>query len=287
MSRCIYRSPHMGPGRWTSRRPGPLPQLRVPRFSNREMVSPSRDIKLLLTGFQGWGDVKINPSELIGQQLDGAVLQLKGQPDSVDPPAPSVSARDSTSSPGAAPSPSRAVVTFKPVRVSYREIEKLVPEFHDSGKWDCIVHVGLAKGYKACTIETGSNSLGYSLKDVDGELAPDVGRGRGVDSARPRWDCTMNCRECCDELNSMGYKNVKLSPDPGNFCCGYITACSLRCAYECVEQDPERKPIPVVFFHVPEPKEDDPTAPYTLNELTEIVRALCNFTARQAIATKA
>jgi hypothetical protein len=109
-------------------------------------------------------------------------------------------------------------------------------------------------------------------------------------------------------------QNVKLSPDPGNFCCGYITACSLRCAYECVEQDPERKPIPVVFFHVspfpviqlitlasfacfmlmahrscevPEPKEDDPTAPYTLNELTEIVRALCNFTARQAIATKA
>jgi hypothetical protein len=186
---------------------------------------------------QGWGDVKINPSELIGQQLDGAVLQLKGQPDSVDPPAPSVSARDSTSSPGAAPSPSRAVVTFKPGRVSYREIEKLVPEFHDSGKWDCIVHVGLAKGYKACTIETGSSksgrilhsyissrlyhslhrilvlldSLGYSLKDVDGELAPDVGLGRGVDSARPRWDCTMNCRECCDELNSMGY-NVSRTP---------------------------------------------------------------------------
>ncbi|KAJ9098683.1 hypothetical protein QFC21_004331 [Naganishia friedmannii] len=208
------------------------------------MLTASRDIRLLLTGFQGWGDIKINPSELIGQQLDGAVLQLKGQPDSTDAPASSISATNSALPLEVSPSSTRAILTFKPVRVSYREIEKLVPQFHDSGEWDCIVHVGLAKGYEACTIETGSKSLGYSLKDVDGELAPEVGLSRGVEGTKSRWDCTMDCRECCDELNGMGYK-------------------------------------------VPEPKEDDPTAPYTLSELTEIVRALCNFTARQAVAVKA
>jgi hypothetical protein len=75
MRECVYRLPHMGLRRWTcwygernydtdlscsgltslnvtARRLGPLPQLRVPRFNNREMVSTSRDIKLLLTGFQ-------------------------------------------------------------------------------------------------------------------------------------------------------------------------------------------------------------------------------------------
>ncbi|KAJ9122555.1 hypothetical protein QFC22_001984 [Naganishia vaughanmartiniae] len=272
------------------------------------MGTTGRTIKLLLTGFQGWGDVQINPSESIGQQLDGAILSLPTIPGTSEPPTSSTSETDAIASSGTASSSNSAIVTFKPVRVSYREIEKLVPQFHDSGEWDCIVHVGLAKGYEACTIETGSSkseqylrlkvsgvgtyvdyscdpeSLGYHLKDVDGELAPEVGFSRGVEGAQARWECTMDCQECCDELNDMGYKNVKLSPDPGNFCCGYITTCSLRYAYERAEKDRRRKPIPVVFFHVPEPKEDDPTAPYTLSELTDIVRALCNFTARQAIA---
>ncbi|KAJ9113729.1 hypothetical protein QFC20_001754 [Naganishia adeliensis] len=243
--------------------------------------SGTPSFKVLLTGFQGWGTITTNPSELIGKQLDGAVLQLPDHSkfrtgSEFNPGVSSVTSSDPELSTGS------AIVTFQPLRVSYREVEKLIPAAHESGEWDYIVHLGVAAGKKTCAIETGSNTTGYTLRDVDGAMAPELEDGRGISCDEARWECTLDYQECCEELNDMGFEHVKLSADPGNFLCGYTTACSLKSAYGRVAKDEGRKPIPVVFFHVPLLKETDPTAPYTLSELTEIVRALCGFAARQA-----
>lgn len=105
-------------------------------------------------------------------------------------------------------------------------------------------------------------------------------------------------------------QHVQLSSDPGSFLCGYTTALSLKCAHD-TSQDTgvergAKQPIPVVFFHVscywllsgctlttnlydaqvPFPRDVKPDTPYSLEELTHIVRALCILTARQALADK-
>lgn len=49
-----------------------------------------------------------------------------------------------------------AIVTFQSLRVSYSDVDKLVPAMHQSGEWDCIVHSGVGPNHVSCTIETGS-----------------------------------------------------------------------------------------------------------------------------------
>jgi hypothetical protein len=105
-----------------------------------------------LVAVQGWGSISVNPSELIGKQLDGAVLELADSSGDTR-----VDANESITSHDPKGTPTSATITFQSLRVSYREVEEFIPAAHESGEWDCIVHVGVAAGYKTCTIETGSS----------------------------------------------------------------------------------------------------------------------------------
>lgn len=109
--------------------------------------------------------------------------------------------------------------------MSYRDVEKQVPAMHESGKWNCIVHLGVGPQNVACTIETGSSTwsytpawtepltaygytdtTGYMSKDVDGELAPPIAESRGIAGNEPRWESTLDCERCCQELNAAGFE---------------------------------------------------------------------------------
>lgn len=120
---------------------------------------------------KGWGSIRVNPSELIGKQLDGAVLQLVNQSDlrkvTGSDANTSIASKDSTDSLGS------ATITFQPLRVSYREVEKLIPAAHESGEWDCVVHLGVAASNATCTIETGSSEYPQArpLEDIGSELS--------------------------------------------------------------------------------------------------------------------
>lgn len=50
------------------------------------------------------------------------------------------------------------------------------------------------------------DTTGYTLKDVDGSLAPEVKGSRGIICDESRWECTLDCQECCDKLNAMGFE---------------------------------------------------------------------------------
>lgn len=182
----------------------------------------------LMCTTQGWGSISTNPSEVIGKRLDGAILDLADRRsvlESSQVHAASQLSEDTTESAGS------ATVTFQSLRVSYRDVEQLIPAMHESGEWDCIVHLGVAASYKTCTIETGSSEFmdagiscssvrvaadllclhvtdttGYNLQDVDGALAPELKGGRGVRCEEPRWECTLDCRKCCEELNGLGFQ---------------------------------------------------------------------------------
>jgi hypothetical protein len=56
---------------------------------------------------------------------------------------------------------SRAVtITSREFRVSYTDIMRQVPEIHREEEWDVVLHLGVAMGYKECTLETGSGETG-------------------------------------------------------------------------------------------------------------------------------
>jgi hypothetical protein len=105
---------------------------------------------------QGWGSISTNPSEVIGKRLDGAILDLADRRsvlESSQVHAASQLSEDTTESAGS------ATVAFQSLRASYRDVEQLIPAMHESGEWDCIVHLGVAASYKTCTIETGSSGF--------------------------------------------------------------------------------------------------------------------------------
>lgn len=51
-----------------------------------------------------------------------------------------------------------------------------------------------------------SDTLGYNAKDVDGALAPQLEKGRGIAGSETRWESTVDCQKCCQQLNASGFE---------------------------------------------------------------------------------
>jgi pyrrolidone-carboxylate peptidase len=133
---------------------------------------------------------------------------------------------------------------------------------------DIILHIGLAAGRKFFTLEKGTHGRGYgNIPDVDGERFTDDAAEKlfpraeyprvlktsfDVDDVLVRWRANLD-HTITPQTSSLeqpvkdGRPDVRLSPDAGNFMCGFVYWNSLA-HYFSIKED-ER---PVVFMHVPD-----------------------------------
>jgi pyrrolidone-carboxylate peptidase len=141
-------------------------------------------------------------------------------------------------------------------------------------KPDIILHIGLAAGRKFFALEKGAHGRGYGMiPDVDGERFSDEAAEEQFPKASfpPKLHTSFDTADVLDRWRSqLGYKthgdilaslrdnnkaavpDVRLSPDAGNYMCGFIYWNSLA-HYFSIKED-ER---PVVFLHVPDLTDSD------------------------------
>lgn len=140
---------------------------------------------------------------------------------------------------------------------------------------DIILHIGLAAGRKYFTLEHGAHSRGYGkIPDVDGEKTGDVLLEATYPRAEypeklctafdtsdviARWkthlghlatsnnDSANGANGEAKQAHRWDLPDVRLSPDAGNFMCGFIYYNSLAHYYSISEDE-----RPVVFLHVPD-----------------------------------
>lgn len=130
-------------------------------------------------------------------------------------------------------------------------------------KPDIILHIGLAAGRTYFTLEQGSHARGYGrIPDVNGERFSDEdGDAKFPNEIFPSVlhtsfdtaDALARWRENLEQSNQdadsvvEGIPDVRISPDAGNFMCGFIYYNSLAHYFQ--KREDER---PVAFLHVPD-----------------------------------
>ncbi|KAF2648604.1 peptidase C15, pyroglutamyl peptidase I-like protein [Lophiostoma macrostomum CBS 122681] len=171
------------------------------------------------------------------------------------------------------PTPIHIHVYHEPIRVAYDTVTSLVPTLLPPNNPmypspDIILHIGLAAGREFFTLEKGAHGRGYDkIPDVDGgrftdkaaeklfprsEFPPVLKTSFDVDDVLVRWRANLDPNitaqtSSLERRVSDGRPDVRLSPDAGNFMCGFIYWNSLA-HYFSIKED-ER---PVVFLHVPD-----------------------------------
>lgn len=156
-------------GDWVKRRRGRkrrcgcsslgLGQFRRFLLSGRspKLTSYSRSFMFtLFRQFRGYPGA--NPSSETASKLDKLVLTSSPSP---------ISSSDATTAP--TPVSTRVEISFLgPLPVSYPQIASLVPPLHKSGKYDAIIHVGVASGSKGgLLIEQRGRRTGYLYAGSD------------------------------------------------------------------------------------------------------------------------
>ncbi|KAF2731730.1 peptidase C15, pyroglutamyl peptidase I-like protein [Polyplosphaeria fusca] len=169
------------------------------------------------------------------------------------------------------PTPIHIHVHHFPLRVAYTSILSLIPKLlpPENPAYPAptlILHIGLAAGRTFYTLEQGAHKLGYAaIPDVDGvrfndaqsdaKFPPQVfppALQTGIDArdALMRWRGNLVPRAAYDggEGEKKGrVPDVRLTPDAGNFLCGFTYWNSL--AHYHALGEGER---PVAFLHVPD-----------------------------------
>ena len=128
---------------------------------------------------------------------------------------------------------------------------------------DIVLHIGLAAGRTFYTLEKGAHGCGYGkIPDVDGKRFPDEEGDRkfpeelfppvlhtsfDTSDALVRWREHLGCFSPDADPSLEDVPDVRLSPDAGNFMCGFIYFNSL--AHYFTMKEDER---PVAFLHVPD-----------------------------------
>ncbi|KAH8727085.1 hypothetical protein GQ44DRAFT_678033 [Phaeosphaeriaceae sp. PMI808] len=159
-------------------------------------------------------------------------------------------------------------VHHEAVRVAYNHVVDLVPKLLPPcnplyPQPDIILHIGLAAGRNYFSLEQGAHKRGYDrIPDVDGERYPEseaeskfpssdfpnvLKTSFDTSDVLARWRANLGCYSVDGDAVEEGIPDVRLSPDAGNFLCGFIYYNSLA-HYFSVRGD-ER---PVAFLHVPD-----------------------------------
>lgn len=164
------------------------------------------------------------------------------------------------------PTPIHIHVHHEAIRVAYDTVLKLIPKLLPpintmTPPPDIILHIGLAAGRTFYTLENGAHGRGYgAIPDVDGlKFLDDEAEKRFPKSIFPstlsttfstsdvlaRWKTNLN--QPASSTTEGEKSDVRLSPDAGNFLCGFIYWNSL--AHYFAMDENER---PVAFMHVPD-----------------------------------
>ena len=126
---------------------------------------------------------------------------------------------------------------------------------------DIILHIGLAAGRSFYTLEKGAHGRGYgAIPDVDGHKYPDddaekrfpkaifppaLQTGFLTSDVLERWK--TNLGPGSSSVSGNHKADVRISPDAGNFMCGFIYWNSLAHYFALNENG-----RPVAFLHVPD-----------------------------------
>ncbi|CAO2656135.1 Nn.00g049380.m01.CDS01 [Neocucurbitaria sp. VM-36] len=170
------------------------------------------------------------------------------------------------------PTPIHIHVYHEAIRVAYNTVTDLIPALLPPSNShypvpDIVLHIGLAAGRKHFSLEHGAHGRGYAkIPDVDGERFDDSRAERRFPLSRfpivlktsfntsdvlARWRANLNLPpdngNAAVTEKATHMPDVRLSPDAGNFMCGFIYYNSLAHYYS--YEDGKR---PVVFLHVPD-----------------------------------
>jgi pyroglutamyl-peptidase len=159
-------------------------------------------------------------------------------------------------------------VHHEAVRVAYNNVVDLVPKLLPPGnplfpEPDVVLHIGLAAGRKFFTLEQGAHGRGFDkIADVDGERFPDSRAEKTFPSSKyptvlktsfdtsdvlARWKANLGYTSVEGNAEDDDAPDVRLSPDAGNYLCGFIYYNSLA-HYFSIKDDYR----PVAFMHVPD-----------------------------------
>ncbi|KAH7085239.1 pyroglutamyl peptidase-like protein type I [Paraphoma chrysanthemicola] len=159
-------------------------------------------------------------------------------------------------------------VHHEAVRVAYNHVVDFVPKLLPPNnpinpKPDIILHIGLAAGRKYFTLEQGAHGRGFgNIPDVDGERFPDSQAEKTFPCSKyptvlktsfdtsdvlARWKANLGYTSVEGNASDDDSPDVRLSPDAGNFLCGFIYYNSLAHYYSIKEDE-----RPVAFLHVPD-----------------------------------
>ncbi|KAF2685841.1 peptidase C15, pyroglutamyl peptidase I-like protein [Lentithecium fluviatile CBS 122367] len=194
------------------------------------------------------------------------------------------------------PTPIHIHVNHEAVRVAYNHVIKFIPQRLPPAnpmypRPDIVLHIGLAAGRPYYTLEKGAHGRGYgAIPDVDGERFPDeVGDEKFPPELFPyvlhtsfdtsdvvaRWrSCLGHASPDCQlppdaQVRSTSAPDVRLSPDAGNFLCGFIYYNSLAHYYSMKEDE-----RPVAFLHVPDLSDSDEKLNTGRNVAIALIKAL-------------
>ncbi|KAF2799525.1 pyroglutamyl peptidase-like protein type I, partial [Melanomma pulvis-pyrius CBS 109.77] len=167
------------------------------------------------------------------------------------------------------PTPIHIYVHHAPVRVAYNSVNSLVPVLlppnsHMHPPPDIILHIGLAAGRDFYTLEKGAHGRGYgAIPDVDEHKFGDeegderwpadkfplkLETGFETEDVLGRWKEELgHCSSPSHVQASKKRPDVRISPDAGNYLCGFLYYNSLAHYYSL---DPSNRPV--AFLHVPD-----------------------------------
>ncbi|KAF2011600.1 pyroglutamyl peptidase-like protein type I [Aaosphaeria arxii CBS 175.79] len=172
------------------------------------------------------------------------------------------------------PTPIHIHVHHAPIRVAYNSVRSLIPKLLPPENPitpvpSIILHIGLAAGRDFYTLENGSHGRGYgAIPDVDGErftdqeseeafprssFPPVLKTSFDTSDVLSRWKANLTDIHPTSDARSSSHippkrvPDVRLTPDAGNFLCGFIYYNSLAHYFDIKEDE-----RPVAFLHVPD-----------------------------------
>ncbi|CUA69859.1 pyroglutamyl-peptidase [Rhizoctonia solani] len=232
-----------------------------------------KSLKVLVTGFGAFKDVKTNPSWLAVKPLDNQTLRF------TEPPEPG-----HPHSPNSRHVEIEAHISALEVPVTYSAVLDTIPPLHASKQYDIVLHLGVRRKVEGLAIERLAHKTGYNEPDAEDRLCEPVdkkpkaddgetelvnrGFGRGFEQFSEELSTDVDVDGIVDHLKSKGLVHTSPSDDPGRYLCDFIYFCSLACARK------ERENVKVLFMHVP------PVGlPYEVEDMTKAVEGIIEYLA--------
>ncbi|CAE6466067.1 hypothetical protein ACGC1H_006138 [Rhizoctonia solani] len=229
-------------------------------------------LRVLVTGFGPFKDIKTNPSWLAVKPLDNRTLKFNKPVGTAHPHAPK-----------SRPVEIEAHISALEIPVTYSAVLNTIPPLHTSKQYDVIIHAGVRSKMEGLAVERLAHKTGYNKPDAEDRLCDAIdmkpntddggaeierGFGRGFEQFGEELETNVDVDGIVKHLKSKGLEHTSPSDDPGRYLCDFIYYCSLACARK------EGSNAKVLFLHVP------PIGlPYQVEDMTKAVEGIIEYLA--------